>query len=162
MEIDDLRYLSLREYFEYFNSILHSEYNIESLTKKFTKLPFDETIPYFTRRQLVPYDKRFELIEVVYDHSEKNILGSVVWYIDITLRELVSIFGNPNYSYLPYDNTAHFIFRSKSPNIIIRTAIHLSYLESFDYYKLKKINKLNIEDELFSVRMKFIDFSIKT
>ena len=152
--------LPLKEYFDYFNNNLHKNMVLEYLEELFTELPHKEYKPYLIRRSLIPKDKRFRNIEIVYDDTNGFELGAIVWEINFTLRELVDIFGKPKYNYVPYNDTVEFAFISLNPDIeIIKTRLSLSKINNNEYNKLKLIDELSnwISDFHYKMKLNFIN-----
>src|SRR4051812_42606716 len=110
----NLEQLSIKDYFKTFEVSLDESINVDELTNFFSSQPYSETIPYLTRRQLKPIDKRFKQIELVY--QDIHTIGAILWEIDISLSELIDIFGEPIIHNEPYSNTTAFAFKSKNKN----------------------------------------------
>ncbi len=158
----ELLNLSLEEYFHYFEKSLQKDVDLEWLTGLFTELPYQEKKPYLTRRSLVPKDKRFKQIEIVY-YDDTNKVGAIVWDFKITLRELVDLFGKPILHYEPYDNTVAFAFISKNSNIdVIKTRCSASSEnEMIDLKRVKLVDVKNISNQILDLEFTFLQFSLK-
>jgi len=138
---EDLLGLPLKSYFNYFANNLKKEVNLEFLTILFTELQFKEKKPYLTRRKLLPNDKRFKEIEIVYDKKSNNKVMAIVWDFQFTLRELLNLFGTPVIEYEPYSNTTYFKYIMKSDIKFVKTG-HQEHLN--DIINLKKLELVDI------------------
>lgn len=150
--------LPIKTYFQTVKSRLKTSNSLNELTDFFTIEPYRESKPYLTRRKLIPLDKRFKTIELVY--KVPNKVDAIVWEIDITLSELVDIFGDPIIHNEPYSDSTAFAFRSDNPHIKIIKTRHPKWLtkvegkESFEYEDQQQ--KIEVSNPEFS----FIQFSI--
>ena len=154
----DLEKLSIKDYFKAIESAIGKENNVDRLTIFFTKQPFSETTPYLIRRQLMPIDKKFKKIELVYEDRSK--VSAIVWELSLSLSQLIEIFGLPIIHNEPYSNTTAFAFKSTNPNIEIIETRHSEWLKksknnSFEYLD-KNNQKKELEDPMFS----FVQFNI--
>ena len=154
----ELSNLSLTEYFKRMEKLIDKSHSLNILTDFFTDEKFTETKPYLTRRKLVPKDKRFSEIEIVYDEKIK----AIVWDLKISLTNLTKTFGKPIMHNNYYDESTEFAFRSENLNIEIIKTRHPESLKKLDgennfEYKTENGNETTINDPEFS----FIQFSLK-
>ena len=154
----ELSNLSLYEYFKRMEKLIDKSISLNILTNFFTDKEFTETKPYLTRRKLLPKDKRFSKIEIVYDEKIK----AIVWDLNISLSNLTKTFGKPIMHNNYYDESTEFAFKSENPNIEIIKTRHpesLKKLNGENTYKFKTEsgNETKIDDPEFS----FIQFSLK-
>lgn len=110
-EIENLHNLTLRDYFFEMDKLLLTCQDIEVLSNIFTKVKFETSKPYLYWRILVPVDKRFESIILIYDDSKK--LKALRWNFKILLEELKSHWGEPSINYIPSAESTFFMFKSK-------------------------------------------------
>jgi hypothetical protein len=156
-----LKNLSTKEYFRTMESVIDRRFDVEKLSNFFTTEPYSETRPYLTRRQLVPIDKRFNHIELVY--KDNNSINAIVWEIQISLSELSDIFGEPVIHNEPYSNSTAFGFKSKNLNIEIIETRHPEWLtkstekNAFEYKDKDKCTKTLIDPEFRFVQFKIAD-----
>lgn len=156
-----LKKLSTREYFRTIESVIDKRLDVEKLSNFFTTEPYSETKPYLTRRQLIPIDKRFKKIELIY--RDKHQVNAVVWDISITLTELTDIFGEPIIRNEPYSDSTAFGFKSKNHNIEIIETRHPQWLtkspdkSTFEYEDKDKSTKTLIDPEFSFVQFKIAD-----
>ena len=154
----ELSNLILIEYFKRMEKLIDKSLSLDILTDFFSDNKFTETKPYLTRRKLVPKDKRFNGIEIVYDEKVK----AIVWDLNISLSNLTKAFGKPIMHNSHYDDSTEFAFRSENPNIEIIITRHpesfkkLNGENNFEY-KTENRNEITINDPEFS----FIQFSLK-
>lgn len=121
---DELLGQSLEIYFKFFEKKLEKDVDLEWLTDIFTEVPYTEKKPYLTIRHLIPKDKRFKEIEIIYDVNSKNKVKAIVWNFKVTLRELMHLFGKPNLKYEAYADSMLFTFSSNNCNIdVIKTRL---------------------------------------
>lgn len=161
MNSKELINLPLKEYFEYFNDSIRKNMGLEFLGNLFTELPFKEYKPYLIRRSLIPNDSRFQNIEIVYDDSNNYKLKAIAWHINITLRELIIIFGRPKHNYCPYDESVEFAFSSSNPEIeIIKTRLSVSKFNKIEYKKQELVNQFDIEESTLALEFSFIQFNL--
>ena len=154
----ELANLSLADYFQKMESLLNKSLSLDVLTDFFTDEKYEETKPYLTRRKLIPKDKKFSEIEIVYDEK----VEAIVWDIKISLSKLTDIFGNPIMHNEYYSESTAFAFKSKNPDIEIINTRHpesLKKLESENKYEFttENGNRIKISDPEFS----FVQFSLK-
>jgi hypothetical protein len=158
LDLTALERLPLKSYFKTVESMLKSSNTLGELTDFFTIEPFTDSKPYLTTRKLIPLDKRFKTIELVYKDSTK--VDAIVWEIDITLSELIDIFGNPIIHNEPYSDSTAFAFQSDNPCIEIIKTRHPKWLtkvdgkESFEYEDQKQ------KKEVTNPEFSFIQFSL--
>jgi hypothetical protein len=154
----DLENLTTGEYFERIESVVDKKMDIERMTELFSLGHYSETKPYLIRRQLIPADKRFSQIELVYEAPHR--IEAIVWHIRVSLSQLTDYFGEPIIHYEPYSNSTVFAFRSKNHNIEIIETRHPGWLtkltdNTFEYESKDKSIQTLIDPE-FS----FIQFDI--
>lgn len=156
----NLEKLPLKDYFKTIESIVTKDTSVEELTNFFTIKPYSETKPYLTRRHLIPMDKRFKEIEIVYKTA--RTAKAIVWNLNIFLSQLVDMFGEPIIHNEPYSDSTAFAFKSINPGIEIITTRHLKWLT-----KLADKNGFGYQDEQHKIQLldpefTFIQFSLKS
>ncbi len=156
-----LQSMSIKDYFKTIELSIGKNINVDKLSDFLTVLPYSETKPYLTRRNLIPVDKRFEKIELVY--TNKNKINAIVWDISISLSELIEIFGEPIIHNEPYSHSTAFAFKSNNSDIeIIKTRYPdwLTKVKGKDIFEYQSKN--NQKTELKNPQFKFIQIDIKS
>jgi hypothetical protein len=156
---NELEKLSLKDYFKTIELAINKALSIDKLTDFLSVDPYSETKPYLTRRQLIPKDKRFKQIELVYKDSNKA--SAIVWDMTISLSQLTDIFGEPIIHNEPYSDSTAFAFRSNNQDIEIIKTRHPKWLTKFEgknifEYQDKDNQKVKLVDPEFS----FIQFDL--
>jgi|SRR6218665_217323 len=141
---EELKKMSIKDYFKFFESFISKNSNIDGLTNLFTDKEFVDKKPYLYRRALSSRDDRFCKIEIVFD--DENKLRAIVWDLEILLSDIVEIFGDFKLVNEPFSNTTAFIFESSNPQISeFKTRcsgwlVKSDSLESFVFYDQEKQN----------------------
>ncbi len=148
--------LDLEEYFRVLGKLNFNQLTLEYLTELFTEKKYLDRKPYLFRRQLTPFDNRFNLIEVVFDESKK--VKAICWDLKLKYGDLKKYFGNPILNYSAYSECTEFAFKSLNKTIeIIITRIPGKYLETENGIEL--LNETNGKNE--SPDFEFIQFTLK-
>jgi hypothetical protein len=156
---NELEKLSLEVYFKTIAFAIDKGLSVDRLTNFFSIDPYTETKPYLTRRQLIPTDKRFKRIELVY--NDNNKVDAIVWDIQILLSQLTDVFGEPIIDNEPYSDTTAFAFKTDNQNIEIIKTRHPNWLTKmkgknvFEYQ-----NKDNQKVELVDPEFSFVQFDL--
>ena len=95
--------LNLNVYFDEMKGFLKSTNDLNSLTKLLCEDKYSERKPYLFIRTLIPKDKRFKSIELVYDTPE-NVL-KIRWNLEVELSTLIEYFGSPRFHYAPHGSS---------------------------------------------------------
>jgi hypothetical protein len=158
---NDLKNLSIKDYFKSIELAIESIMSVDELTDFFTNQTYVETKPYLTRRKLIPNDRRFRQIELVYEDSKK--VNAIIWDITISLSQLTEIFGEPIIHNEPYSDSTAFAFKSVNQNIEIIKTRHPKWLTMVKSKKgFRYQDKDNHEVELADPEFSFIQFELTT
>jgi len=148
--------IDLKDYFAVIEKQDFNKLSLEYYTELFTEKDYFDRKPYLFRRQLIPYDKRFDLIEIVFDDSKKT--KAICWDFKLKYRDLNEYFGKPILHYSAYSESTEFAFISSNKTIeIIITRIPGKYIEEENRMELKNETSGEIENPDFS----FIQFTLK-
>jgi hypothetical protein len=156
-----LENLTTREYFKTIESVFDKQMDVERMTKLFSSERYSETKPYLTRRQLIPADRRFTQIELVYKAPHR--IEAIVWDIRVSLSQLTDFFGEPIVHNEPYSNSTAFGFKSKNHDIKIIETRHPEWLtkstdkRTFEYEGKDKSIKTLIDPEFGFIQFKIAD-----
>jgi len=156
---NELDIMSIKDYFKSIEVSIDSALSVDELMDFFSVQNYVETKPYLTRRKLIPKDKRFKQIELVYKDSNK--VDAIVWDITMSLSQLTEIFGEPIIHNEPYSNSTAFSFKSNNQVIEIIMTRHPKWLtmvkgqKAFEYQ-----DECNQKAELGDPEFSFIQFNL--
>lgn len=157
---NQLERVPLEAYFKAIERLIINSISVEDLTAFFTNQPFLETKPYLFRRILIPIDKRFSKIELVYESI--NHVKAIVWHFDTTLSELKSIFGEAIIHHEPYSNSTAVAFLSQNKNIDVIKTRHNGRLLKNEHGLFEYYNNGNQRVELLDPEFDFLQITLKT
>lgn len=142
--------MDLRLYFLFFASTMDPFLNLEELTGLFSDKPYtEEGVHGNTWRQLRPREKRFDRIDLIYNHQRQ--VKCIRWFSSFELAGLIDIFGMPFLasSYPGEGEMTAFIFPGNNKYLTIGSLIP-AYIDE---------NILEI-DPTFNPRLLYVEFRI--
>lgn len=154
---NDLEKMSIKDYFKSIESSINSGISIDKLTAFFTFEDFVETKPYLIRRKLIPFDKRFKQIELVYKNKDK--VDAIVWELTISLSQLIDIFGIPIIYHEPYSESTAIVFKSSNHDISIVTR-HQKWITILKNNVFEYLNEDNQKSEIVDPEFSFVQFNL--